>query len=378
MNTVEYKGFTCRYPLITYSYAWKGREYHRQVDLGNLSRVQSENCDAMVRDRLIAHVGLAIAREFFRIGRIDRISVRPPHFFEESAAFFETWFRAGLAELRYVNGIPLDAPIEFLIDKPQNPQPAECTGTGILLCNGGGKDSVVAAEALNHAGEPFTWLSLSPSLAMEGIQSLSGAPGLHVRAGLGRAEFKAQKRFKGHLPFLPMVALTGTLVAHLQNFACVAAGNEYSANFGNLEHNGFSVNHQYGKSFEFENLFRAYLARNLTRISWFSVLQPFYELQIAQAFARFPQYFQVFKSCNAGHRRDRWCRHCPKCAFIYLTLSAFLDRTAIFEIFDGDPWKESRIRETVRDLVTGARKPFECVGTFDEAREAARLMLENP
>jgi hypothetical protein len=377
VKTVEYNGFTYRYPRIEFSYSWDGRQYNRQVDLGNLSRVLSERADALVRDRLIAHVGLTIAREFFRLDRIERIVARTPHFFPESAAFFESWLRAGLAELRYVNGIPLDEPIEIVIDQPQTPEPMECAGSGILLCNGGGKDSVVAAEALHYAGVPFTWLSLSPTPAMEGLQSISGAPELHVHHGLGRTEMRAEKRIGGHLPFLPMVAAMGTLVAHLQNFASVAVANEYSANFANLDHYGFPVNHQYGKSLEFENLFRGYLARNLTGISYFSVLQPFYELQVAQAFAKLPQYFEAFKSCNGGHRRDKWCRRCAKCAFIYLTLSPFLDEAEILRIFGGDPWREVRVRETIRDLVSGARKPFECVGTFDEARHAARLMLQN-
>ena len=378
MKTVEYNGFEYRYPVVTYAFVWSGREYRRRVDLGNLSQVLVEEADGVIRDRLMAHVGLTIAREFFRLGPIERIIVRPPYFFEESAAFFETWLRAGLAEMRHVNGIPLDQPIEIVIDRPQNPEPADCAGEGILLCNGGGKDSVVAGEALLDAGAPFTWLSLGTSRAMEKVREVSGVPGLHVRHSLGRAELRGTNRVRGHLPFLPIVASVGVLVAHLQGFAHVAVANEYSANFGNLERDGQPVNHQYSKSFAFENLFRDYLSRNLTRISYFSVLQPFYDLQVARVFASLPQYFEAFKSCNQGHWQDRWCRNCPKCAFTWMALSAHLDEADLHRIFGGDPWGHRRIRETVRELVTGVRKPFSCIGTFDEARVAARAILENP
>jgi hypothetical protein len=285
--------------------------------------------------------------------------------------------KAGLAEMRHVNGIPLDQPIEIVIDRPQRPQPVDGGGDHILLCNGGGKDSAVAGEALLRAGAPFTWLSLGPSHAMEKVRAVSGVPGLHVRHGLGRADLREERRVKGHLPFLPVVASIGALVAHLQGFGHVAVANEYSANFGNFDQDGVPVNHQYSKSFAFETLFRDYLARNLARISYFSVLQPFYELQVAQAFARLPQYFDAFKSCNTGHWQDRWCRNCPKCAFAWLALAGFVDEGALTRIFGGDPWQQRRVREAVRDLVTGTRKAFSCIGTFEEARVAARCVLEN-
>ena len=238
-------------------------------------------------------------------------------------------------------------------------------------------DSAVAAEAVHFAGAPFTWLALRPNRAMEKVQAISGASGLHVRHGLGRAELHAEKRLKGHLPFLPMVAFVGALVAHLEGFSHIAVANEYSANFGNLEHDGIPINHQYSKSLEFEDLFRGYLSRNLAKISYFSVLQPFYGLQVAQSFSRSPQYFQAFKSCNTGRWQDRWCRNCPKCAFLYLVLSAYLDEAEVNSIFGGDPWEKKRVREAIRDLVTGSKKPFSCIGTFDEARVAARLALDN-
>lgn len=378
MRALDYKGFDYRYPRIVYSYEWNGRDYRREVDLGNVPQAFAERADPLVRDRLMAHVGLTIAREFFRLDRIERIIVRPPHFFPESADFFESWFRAGLAELRYVNGIPLDEPIEFVIDRPQTPQPADSGSEHVLLCNGGGKDSAVAAEALHHAGAPFTWLSLGPTRAMENVRAISGAPGIHIRHGLGCAALRAERRLKGHLPFIPIVAAVGALVAHLQGFGHIAVANEYSANFGNFDQDGVTVNHQYSKSLEFENLFRRYLARNLAKISYFSVLQPFYELQVARSFAHFPQYFQAFKSCNTGHRQDRWCRNCPKCAFLYLILSAYVDQAEVLRIFGGDPWEKRRVLETIRALVTGSHKPFSCIGTFDEARVAAKLALDNP
>jgi len=50
---------------------------------------------------------------------------------------------------------------------------------------------------------------------------------------------------------------------------------------------GKIINHQYSKSFEFENQMRVYCKKYLAEnIEYFSFLRPLYELQIAKIFAQ--------------------------------------------------------------------------------------------
>ena len=108
-----------------------------------------------------------------------------------------------------------------------------------------------------------------------------------------------------------MLAFYTLLAAALAGVRNVALSNENSANESTVA--GSTVNHQYSKSLEFENDFRAYAAKYVTgEVNYFSFLRPLSELQIAMLFARYKKYFDVFKSCNAGSKQDIWCGRCAK------------------------------------------------------------------
>jgi hypothetical protein len=60
----------------------------------------------------------------------------------------------------------------------------------------------------------------------------------------------------GHTPFNALLAFLTYLVAYLGNKKYIVLSNESSANESNVR--GLKVNHQYSKSFEFENDFNEY------------------------------------------------------------------------------------------------------------------------
>lgn len=67
---------------------------------------------------------------------------------------------------------------------------------------------------------------------------------------------------------------------------------------------GEKINHQYSKSYEFENDFEEYSKKYLkTEIKYFSFLRPLNELQIAKLFSKYKKYHKVFKSCNVRKQR---------------------------------------------------------------------------
>jgi len=140
------------------------------------------------------------------------------------------------------------------------------------------------------------------------------------------------------------------------------------------------VNHQYSKSYQFERDCNAWILRRLgLPIRYFSLLRPFHELQIARQFAALPQYHLAFKSCNAGSKRNAWCGRCAKCLFVYLMLAPFLPEERMLDIFGENLLKKPELQDELQALLGETHeKPFECVGTVEEARAALGLLGGRP
>ena len=188
-----------------------------------------------------------------------------------------------------------------------------------------------------------------------------------------------QKWFlNGHTPFNALLAFLTYLVAYLGNKKYIVLSNESSANESNVR--GLKVNHQYSKSFEFENDFNEYTKKYFwIWIKYFSFLRPLLEIQIAQLFSKFEQYHQVFKSCNVWSKSKprKWCCNCPKCLFVYIILSPFLYKEKLVDIFGQDLFENKNLLQTFIDLTWNSdNKPFECVWTYDEVNYAIALVIK--
>ncbi|EQD39800.1 hypothetical protein B1B_15227, partial [mine drainage metagenome] len=93
------------------------------------------------------------------------------------------------------------------------------------------------------------------------------------------------------------------------------------------------MNHQWSKGWDFERDFARLVRRTVAAdLRYCSLLRPYAELAITRTFAKLPQYFEVFSSCNRNFRilgprpSDRWCGQCPKCHFVFLALAPFLPK----------------------------------------------------
>lgn len=182
----------------------------------------------------------------------------------------------------------------------------------------------------------------------------------------------------GHTPFNALLAFLTYLVAYLGNKKYIVLSNESSANESNVR--WLKVNHQYSKSFEFENDFNQYTEKYFwIWIKYFSFLRPLLEIQIAKLFSQFEQYHQVFKSCNVWSKSKprKWCCNCPKCLFVYIILSPFLYKEKLVNIFGEDLFENKNLLQTFIDLTWNSdNKPFECVGTYDEVNYAIALVIK--
>jgi hypothetical protein len=313
----------------------------------------------------------------------------PPTLISESfpvdrvtAGFLHKFYEKGLAEFAFRNRISLHD--HFVIRASGDPPPGpiavdlpRCTCVPV----GGGKDSIVTLECLKGGGEPLILFSLGDAEPIRACIAAAGLPFIRVQRRLDCRLFKVNEAgaLNGHIPITGILSAIALAAALMAGYDTIAMSNEHSASDPNLKINGTDVNHQYSKSLEFEEDFSEYIQNYISpSITYFSLLRPLSEIQIARRFAKYRKYYRIFRSCNAvfrqspAARENGWCGNCPKCRFVFLALAPFLDKTELIAIFGRNLLDDERQRDGFAELC-GLRehKPFECVG---EVAESAAVM----
>ena len=159
--------------------------------------------------------------------------------------------------------------------------------------------------------------------AIEAPAALSGLPIVRATRTIDEKVLRSREfGFRnGHVPVTGILSAVAVLAAVSTGRDAVVMSNERSASEPTLVLADRSINHQYSKSWSFEQALRAVLAETLgPQLGYFSLLRPYSELWVAERFAKLRDYHHVFRSCNrAFHidpaaRLDHWCGHCDKCA----------------------------------------------------------------
>lgn len=405
-NSNKYTELRQRYPLFEYM------AYHSEVcpeglrlrfdfRMGNVAFhptaliehrpfLQATHTDI---DRLVFEIGMAELVSYWKCACPPRVRVGCGSLTEEDVHYWKKLYFNGLGEFFYTNGISATEEDFMLIESteaspgeppsaatPPLPHP-ESTTKAYLVPIGGGKDSVVTLELLRTAGYTCRPLIMNPrgatiECARAGGYSMEEV--LVVRRTIDPTllSLNAQGFLNGHTPFSAMLATYTMLCSAMSGVAAVALSNESSANESTVL--GTTVNHQYSKSLEFEDDFRAHCASLPLKQPWgfryFSFLRPLSELQIALLFSRLEKFHDVFRSCNVGSKQDVWCGHCAKCLFAFIILSPFVKPARLTQIF-GRNLLDDRSLQTEFDQLVGhsATKPFECVGTVSEVHQALAL-----
>ncbi len=329
-------------------------------------------------ERLLNYIAISQCVYLFNCDYYDEI-IAYYELTSAEQAFFEQLFLSGMAEFRYVNNLPTQAMttihgrhgISTFEQSKILP-----THSGAIVMNGGGKDGAVAAEAMHATGQPLTWFTLH----MDGPRAdIIRASASHEYITSRRYIEKSDvQQYHGHKPLNAELGLQALLAALITGRKYIVAGNEYSANEPNMTIDGFDINHQYTKSYQFERDLADLIEQLTLGISYFSVLRPLYELQIIRIFDDFPQYHQLFISCNEGVRHGFWCLACDKCAFLTLAISA-LNPELVEKIWhDKQVISKKELRTSLIALVSpDSPKPFDCVGTIEECQLALGLLALN-
>jgi len=249
----------------------------------------------------------------------------------------------------------------------------------VIVPIGGGKDSIVTLEELKAKREVIPFI-INPRGAtldcarVAGFNTPDDIVILEREMDENLLTCNKQGFLNGHTPFSAMLAFYTLLVSYCTGVREIALSNEASANEATVL--GTEINHQYSKSLEFERDFQRYVLKFMNNCAfYFSYLRKHSELKIAGKFAQYPQYFSVFRSCNAGSKENKWCCNCPKCLFAYIILSPYIDKETLIQIFGEDLLNKPEMKHFLNQL-TGkeATKPFECVGTVKEVKAALRMI----
>lgn len=309
---------------------------------------------------------------------------------KEQAEFWNTVYTKGLGEFFYKNKIDYHGLVNFPYGQSLKASPTAFPRKDrSLLGIGGGKDSVVAAELLIKSNKQFDLVTSGHPIQIE-IAKMIGGKVINTFRQIDQKLLELNKEagvYNGHVPISVYYAFLLLLMAALFDYKYVLAGNEKSANYGNVEYLGEMINHQWSKSEEFETLFNNYVKTFITPdIKYSSPLREMTELQVVEEFVKYPKYLKVFSSCNRNFKilrstQDdvwkRWCGKCPKCLFVFICLAAFLSRQEILGIFGKNLFEDKNLIPLFEELI-GVRnfKPFECVGESGEVKEALKKIIE--
>ena len=351
-----------------------------------------------VLDALVFNIGMIELVSYWKCFCPRIVEVRPFRLNDDQVTFWKKLYYNGLGEYFYTNGINATMDDFMTVSCDQSSVPfekicglflPEYKGDDHIVPIGGGKDSVVTLEILgggpDRAGQnanerPLPLIMNPRGATTECVRKAGYTLGdvIVIKRTLDplMLEFNKQGALNGHTPFSAMLAFYTLLASAMTGSRKrIALSNESSANESTVS--GSNVNHQYSKSFEFEEDFRRYVSRYLCEVfDYYSFLRPLTELQIAMLFSQYTHYHGVFKSCNAGSKEDIWCGHCAKCLFAYIILSPFVEPERLNAVFGKNMLDDESLRVEFEQLTGHAEtKPFECVGTVSEVNDALAMTI---
>lgn len=351
----------------------------------NRKYILNNNINDDYLNSLVFHIGLIELISYFKCTCSPNVIIRAGYISDDQIEWFKKLYYNGLGEFLYTNGIDISLndlmTITCECEKQELPI-INYVGNGNLISVGGGKDSCVSLEILKDESNNSCFIinPKKPSLDCCSVAGYSEEDVVSVSRMLDRkiVELNKEGYLNGHTPFSSVVAFISYLCAYLLGKKNIVLSNESSANEATVL--GTSINHQYSKSYEFEVDFNNYVNKyfNLD-IHYFSLLRGISEFQIGKLFSNYKKYHKIFKSCNLGSKEDvwKWCCACPKCLFVYIILSPFLYKEKIINIFGEDLYEREDLLESFKEILGfSLTKPFECVGTYSEARYAASLLID--
>lgn len=334
---------------------------------------------------ILRYVQIMLGISYFKSVNPSNILINNNPLNKEQAKFFNKIYNLGLGEYAYKNKLVVDVNFPYS-DKVLNTTIAENLEDKILLPIGGGKDSIVSLEIIKKLKKDFILFYVGESFLIKNFTEKYKLPIVYVKRKICKNLIELNKKgaLNGHVPITAINSFLSLITAFLFDIKNIYFSNEQSANSGNLEYNGKIVNHQYSKSFDFENDFRSFIySIGFKKINYASILRPVSELLVFKKFSKLSKYFDVFSSCNSNFKiQDKqtqilWCGECPKCAFVYIMLAPYVETKELVSIFGKDLLETKELIGLFEELA-GLKnyKPFECVGEVNEVKISIKKLFD--
>lgn len=324
--------------------------------------------------KLIFSLGMVELVSYWKITCSPNVTVMCGFLNEEQKIWWKRQYFNGLGEFFYRNGIEADFESFMTVTSSGNEETGVLSNrnlSGCLIPVGGGKDSIVTMNLLKEMRENSYCYLINYRESIYKEANTAGFQDDDVilskrTLDKNMLRLNSEGFLNGHTPFSAIVAFSAVIAAYVNGKKYVVLSNEASANESTVKNS--TVNHQYSKSFEFENDFVEYEKKYIgSGVFYFSLLRPLSEFQIAKYFAKLKPFHKLFRSCNIGSKTDSWCGDCPKCLFVFLILSPFLSHSEVCDIIGNDMTDREDMLENFRQLIgISDEKPFECVGSREE------------
>ena len=364
----------------------------------NFSPLKDKNLFPIIRTEknqifhLLSQIHIALGVSYYKLFPTKEILVQTSFLNEAQKNFWQEFYLKGLWEFFYQNQIDPRGLAEFSCDAsaPLYDQKVALKGEKALVLFWGGKDSLVTVELLKKQGQQFDLFSFGKDYPLHQLAQLpTEKKRLIIQRKIDLPQIQKlldEGYYNGHVPITGTICFVSLLVAYLYGYQAVITSLEKSADEGNTHYCDMEINHQWSKSSEFEKVFQNYINQWIASdFSLYSPLRKWYEIRIVKEFCQYPQYFHSFSSCNRNFHlvgtkltgEKLWCWICPKCAFVYTMMRAFLPKEEVIQIFGHDLFSDETLVPLFQELLgISGIKPFECVGTNEEMILAFRLIFQ--
>ena len=385
------------FQFIDYSFDPKTFLFEMQYSYSNLDfnfkEVLDFSCfkdgfyDSLIFEEAFKILFLVSGISYYKLYACGQIDLGGLKINKEQAEFLNFFYKNGLSEFIYINRLDFENNIPDFTKYTKDYRCEPLKGNLLdknLLAWGGGKDSIVSSILLDFLDQKYDLFCVKSDRIKEETAKVNGSKFFEIKRQLDPrlVEFNnLDDTFNGHVPITGILAFTKVVSALMNGYKNIILSNEYSSDEINLEYQGQKINHQFSKGIEFEYKINTYIHDFIhPNLNYFSLLRPFYELKIAEIFSDKAQnYFSVFSSCNRNFHFDEnknlknnnFCCSCEKCAFVFLILAPFLSKSKLIEIFGDDLFNKASMHNVYYELCgLKDKKPFECVGTFEESKAA--------
>jgi UDP-N-acetyl-alpha-D-muramoyl-L-alanyl-L-glutamate epimerase len=372
-------------------------KFQPKIIIENIDKQKLASIKKSVLNNLIFHLGLIEIPSYWKTTCSPEIEIQAGYLKKKQINWWKKLIIDGLGQFYYENKIDwrIKNFLKITSSRKKIGQPyLEKLKDRYLVPFAGGRDSIVTLEELKKAGAEISLFTINPIEKIQKTVEVSGVKKqIIIRRIIDKKLLELNKKgfLNGHTPFTSVLSFISLLCAVLFDYKNIAFSNEKSSNEGNVKYLGKTINHQWAKSSAFEKMFSDYAKEYLAKeINYFSYIRKYGELEISQMLAKYPQYFPVFSSCNAGMKiakessasaksygETRWCGNCPKCLFVYLSLYPFLTEKDRLLIFGQDIFENKNLLPVMKNLLgKNNTKPFECVGTKQETQKAFDLCFK--